>query len=247
MRSRLHLPHTPLLLIIGVLAAGLTACQDRGETEEEAAVEEATPTAVHMQEHFSQAVALRDAVIAGDLAAAEEPGTWMAEHQMEGGLPEGWAPYVAEMQNDAAEAQGATELDAVAAAAGAMAAQCGACHQAQDAMIEVSVGEAPAAEPGTAAHMARHLWAMERLWEGLVTPSDAAWTAGSEVLADEPLAGSSFGDDPQMQEELSVLADRVHALGAEAATATDLETRGQLYGDMLSTCAPCHTGVQDTP
>lgn len=244
MRSRVH---TPLPLLIAVLAAGLMACQDQGETEEEAPVQEPTPTAVHMQEHFSQAVALRDAVIAGDLAAAQKPATWMAEHQMEGGLPEGWEPYVVEMQNAAAEAQGASELDAVASAAGAMAAQCGACHQAQDAMIEVSVGEAPVAEPGTAAHMARHLWAMERLWDGLVTPSDPAWTAGSEVLADEPLASSSFGDDPQMQEELSDLASRIHALGAEAATATDLATRGQLYGEMLSTCAPCHTRLQDMP
>ena len=92
--------------------------------------------------------------------------------------------------------------------------------------------------------MARHLWAMERLWEGLVTPSDAAWAAGSGVLADEPLAGSSFSDDPQLEAELAELAGRIHALGAEAATVVELGPRGQLYGQMLATCAPCHTRVQ---
>jgi hypothetical protein len=240
-------PHTAILLIIGVLAAGVLACQDRGETGEEAAAEETMLAADHMQEHFTQAVAFRDAVIGGDLAAAQEPATWMAEHQMAGGVPEGWAPFVAEMQTAAAGAVEATELEATAAAAGAMAAQCGACHQSQGAMIDVSIGEPPAAEPGTMAHMARHQWAMERLWDGLVTPSDEAWAAGCEVLADAPLAASSFADDPRLREELGAEAARVHALGAQGAEAADLSARGQLYGQLLATCAPCHSRVQQTP
>lgn len=236
--------YASILLFVGVLTVSMTACQGRGEPGEEAAVEEATATAEHMQEHFTQAVALRDAVIDGDLTAAQEPARWMAEHQMEGGTPEGWGPYVAEMQAAAGGAVGSMELDAAASAAGTMAAQCGTCHQAQGAMIDVSIGEPPAAEPGTEAHMARHLWAMERLWDGLVTPSDAAWAAGAGVLADEPLAGSSFSDNPQLQAELAELAGRIHTLGAEAATAAELGTRGELYGQMLATCAPCHTRVQ---
>ena len=111
-------PHTCILLTIGVLAAGVLACQERGETGEEAAAEESTLAAAHMQEHFTQAIALRDAVIAGDLAAAQEPATWMAEHQMAGGVPEGWAPHVAEMQAAASGAVEATELEAAALAAG---------------------------------------------------------------------------------------------------------------------------------
>jgi cytochrome c553 len=235
--------HAHILLIVGVLTVGVTACQGRDEPQEETAGEEATSPAQHMQEHFTQAVAFRDAVIDGDLTAAQEPARWMAEHQMEGGLPEGWDSYVAEMQAAAAGAVGSMELDAAGRAAGTMAAQCGTCHQAQNAMIDVSIGDPPAAEPGTEAHMARHLWAMERLWEGLVIPSDAAWAAGSDVLADEPLGGGSFSDDPQLQAELAELAGRIHALGAEAATVQELSNRGHLYGQMLATCAPCHTRV----
>lgn len=237
---------TLVILTVAVLVTGVAACGDRGDTAEETAAEEAMQ-AQHMQEHFSYAVALRDAVIGGDLAATEEPATWMSEHEMAGGLPEGWEPYVAEMRTAAGAAAAATELEAAASAAGMMAAQCGACHQAEGATMAVSIGQPPAAEPGTAAHMARHQWAMQRLWEGLVTPSDAAWTAGLQVLADEPLAAGSFSDDPQLQEELAGLANRIHSLAADAGGAADLSARGQVYGQMLATCAPCHSRVGGTP
>ena len=148
------------------------------------------------------------------------------------------------MQSAAAGAVGATELDVAAAAAGTMAAQCGACHQAQDAMIDLSIGDPPADAPGTEAHMQRHLWAMESLWTGLVAPSDAPWVAGAEVLADDALSGGAFSEDQQLQAELVELANHLHALGAEAATVTDLQARGRLYGQMIATCAPCHTQVQ---
>jgi hypothetical protein len=125
-----------------------------------------------------------------------------------------------------------------------MAAQCGACHQAQDAMVDVPIGDPPAEAAGTEAHMERHLWAMESLWIGLVAPSDAPWAAGAEVLADEPLSAGALSEDQQLQAELAELANYLHALGAEAATVTDLQARGRLYGQMIATCAPCHTQVQ---
>jgi cytochrome c556 len=233
-----------ILLFVGALCVGSIACQGGEERGEEATVEEATEVSEHMQEHFTRAVALRDAVIDGELDAGQDPARWMADHEMEGGLPEGWGPFVAEMQVAAARAFDATELEVAASAAGTMAAQCGACHQAQDAMVDVSIGEVPVDAPGTEAHMERHLWAMESLWIGLVAPSDVAWAAGAEVLADEPLSGGAFSEDQQLQAELAELANHLHALGAEAATETDLQARGRLYGQMAATCAPCHIRVQ---
>jgi hypothetical protein len=85
--------------------------------------------------------------------------------------------------------------------------------------------------------MARHQWAADRLWEGMVGAADESWQAGLDVLARAPLPSPSPSADQV------VLATRLQRL-AEHARATlpteGLDQRAATYGEILVVCAGCH-------
>jgi cytochrome c556 len=88
--------------------------------------------------------------------------------------------------------------------------------------------------------MIRHQWAADRLWDGLVGPSDVSWQAGAEVLRDAPLFTDAVTEDVEQYEAVTKLAWQVHEIGALAATVPDHGRRAELYGTLLGTCASCH-------
>jgi len=188
----------------------------------------------HMQEHFAQVEATRLAVISGDLDAAREPARWLARHEVTEGIPEGWQQHVVQMQLAAQRVVEASEVAPAAAATAEMGAICGGCHQGMDEGAQFTFVVPPPEEPGVVAHMLRHQWAAERLWEGLVGPSEEAWTRGVAVLAEAPLQPT------ESPEEVEQLASRVHQLGVQAGEVTGFIDRAKVYGDLLATCAQCH-------
>jgi mono/diheme cytochrome c family protein len=209
--------------------------------------ENATPTvATHMQDHFTQASAVRDAVIAGDLDQLRPSARWLAEHVVSDTLPETWTPHVAAMQQAASKAAAAETAGAAAASVGAMAQACGACHSSLGG--PTFEGESPEAEESSvAADMQRHRWAADRMWEGLVGPSDTAWQAGVVALADARLTPEAMADDRTLPKEVFELAEQAHQVGAKGGGEKDPAKRAELYGRYLGTCAACHAEVGVKP
>lgn len=215
------------LLTVGLLALG--AC--RGEQS----------VAEHMREHFTQVAAIHDAVIRGDLEAVVEPATWLARHRPADSLPTGWESYVADMTLAAQRALQATTLEDAAKATAAMGLACGNCHQASAQGPRFTLGAEITTERGVAAHMQRHQWAADRMWEGLVGPSDTSWVWGAATLREAALR-------PQGQpERIEELAKLVHELGAQAEGIDEPAARASLYGDLLRTCAECHAALGRGP
>ena len=227
--------------------ASKTASQEQGQTPE-LKPSEATPTLpVHMQDHFTQAAKARDAIIAGDLTAMREPAKWLAEHEVSDTLPENWKPHVEDMQNAGELALQAETLDAAAIAISHMAQACGECHQALGG--PKFTGQSPAGEESsTVADMQRHRWAAERMWEGLIGPSQVAWDAGVAALVDAPLHPEAMGEKA-LPEEVQALAKQAHEAAKQGQTAQGLEAQATQYAEFLSTCAGCHSalGVQVKP
>jgi hypothetical protein len=90
--------------------------------------------------------------------------------------------------------------------------------------------------------MARHLWATDRLWEGVVGSSDDAWRAGLDVLAVTPLPAAQLGD------ERAMIAHRLRRLAEDARKTRgggQLVERARDYGEILVTCAACHATQVD--
>jgi mono/diheme cytochrome c family protein len=202
------------------------------------------PTNQRMWSHFLAAADVQAAVIRGDLEATMEAATWLAEYD-EPGLPDGAEAFLRELQRAAARVIEATTSEAAGAATGRIAAACGSCHREfYPGMETTKLVEPPPGEGDIAAHMARHGWAADRLWDGLALPSNAAWEAGADAFAGVPLATDDLAfDNP---EGVRALANRTHELGRRAGLETEPSLRARTYGELLSTCAACHqmTGQQ---
>jgi cytochrome c556 len=200
-----------------------------------------------MAEHFGQTLEIQQAVIEGDLETARAAAKWMAEHKDVEEFPAG-SEISLEWMNKAAETVvGATDLGGAAAAVAEMGYACGACHSHLEEGSTLIMSEPEAEDPG---HMKGHDWAVVRLWEGLVGPSDEAWMAGSSVLAEVPLrptslpeAHPSAQDAAELTAKISSLEEQVHLLGVKAGQIEDAKKRAHAYGELLATCADCHTMV----
>ena len=193
-----------------------------------------------MHQELLRAVAVREAVIAGELADTRPPARGLAEQALP--VPDAWRPHVAAMQAAAREVQDAADLEVAAAATGRLARQCGACHATVGARHDLSFPPAPPVAPGARPSMQLHQWAAERLYQGLIANNDAAWQAGADALLAAPLHIDELTADVELPEELHGLAREVHTRATEAKSTADPDTRARIYGDLLATCAACHKG-----
>ncbi len=226
-----------------MLVAAVLTLSDCGERRRQAAREEsAVSVADHMADHFKGATTIRDAVVRGNLQALRDSARWLAEHSTPQEMPGDTEPYLELMRSAATRALEATEVETAARAVASIAEACGSCHFAVGAQVRLVVDSMPAAMPGRIAHMARHKWAADRLWDGLVIPDDAEWDDGVEALGEAPLTPEDLPAD--MQPEIARLAARVHELVGAATTAESIGERSRVYGELLGTCAACHQSIE---
>ncbi len=236
-----------------VLMALLGACRSDGNGEQPVATQaptaapearpEMTPTVeALMADHFTQAATLRQAVVDGEVEAGKRAATSLAGLELGDDLPDDWRKGLDPFLAAAKKAAGATTVGELATATGELGAACGGCHQSLGGP-SFEPGDPPAGASGSAAHMQRHVWAVERLWEGVIGPSDAAWSAGTNELDETPLTPYEMGKS--VAPEVEQLATRVHDLGTKGNAVTRLPERGQLVGELLGTCSSCHAKVRE--
>jgi mono/diheme cytochrome c family protein len=211
------------------------------------AAETATPSLPeHMKEHFTRGVKIRDAVIAGDLAATKKDAQWMAEHELSASFPDAWKPHVTNFQDAAKKLLDSKELDSAADAVAGIARSCGSCHAALGGP-KLTLGSPPAEASGTTQHMARHQWAAERMWDALVTPSEDAWLKATETMADAPLVPTAVSGQKSVDKKVETLAVSVHDIAEKARADRDMKKWETAYGEFLQTCAGCHGAVGARP
>lgn len=192
----------------------------------------------HMFEHFARATLIQTAVINGKLEDAKQHAEWLALHVPHAELPTGWEPFVDRMQATAGDISAANSLIVAADATADLAGICGECHQALAFTMKLDSSSHAPMGNSVPSRMARHLWAADRLWEGLIGPNEEAWIAGAEALAEAPLRGDDIRSEGASTADY--LADRVNGLGADARRTARHSARVRLYGHLLSTCAECH-------
>lgn len=192
---------------------------------------------VQMPAHFADLLEVHSALIRGAVDDAKRAAAVIADERPSVVL-DGWAPYLAATQ-DAARAVGeAGDLQAAAVAAATLARTCGECHAAQAA----GLARADASPPGAdASPMRRHKWAFDRLWEGLVLPSDAAWQDGVGAFVELPSCDPARASSQDL-EAIRRAREQCARQEQAAAQATTLEARAKVYGALLPTCAACHAG-----
>ncbi len=236
------------IVIGGGLALVLFGC---GGTQTAAPVSDRRPAVVatpepdrehHMLQTFWMAVDARDAVIDGDLERAKTAARALVDTDYGDAFPEDWRHWVAQMQQHADDVVLAGNLDQAAQAIGALGLTCGNYHfQHAAGPTGVRAEPEPWQDPPDelVARMQRHQLAAEHLWAGLIVPSEEAWRNGTITLSRAPIAApETEGEpvDPRTAERVS----QIRALGQRARTAGSHRERGEIYGELIATCAHCH-------
>lgn len=233
-------------VFVGVLAAAI-GCRNSSTREPAPAEPAATPpesnasepaprTAETMREHFDAVDSIKAALVDGDLVTAQREVARIVGHPVDRELA-AWQPHVEQMREIGRELQRATDVRAASMAAARLGAACGSCHVALGHRPELKTAPEPAAGDPLQAEMQRHQWAADRMWEGLVAPSDELWRSGAEVLAEPSL----FGDpEPTDLSIVDRLAAEVSGLAERAQTASTQKERAEIFGEALGTCGQCH-------
>lgn len=216
----------------------------------EAATAPAPPTPVpegdtiesYMFEHFAIANYARDALITGRIGPVRRALGALSEHRYEDVSPGEWRPWIAKLQLAAKPAATAETIEDAARAVANTAAVCGECHQARGAGPHFPEDYDPDSEMGLSNsvfdRMERHVWAANRMWEGLIAPSDRAWRAGSAELANVPLKAPRR--NPPLSAAFSADLRSLRELGDQARSMLEPAERAQAYARFLVRCAQCH-------
>lgn len=231
----------PMLL---TALAGLAACSaSRADPSPGDKFEDDMMTRFHMHENFGLAHELERNLIAGRLDDAKLLARGLAQAPDESGFA-AFAKHAAQVRVHAAAIERAKTLDEALGHDAQLLGACASCHVATSAQPEFRRWPPEPTDTSTIpARMTRHLWAAERLWEGMVGDADASWRAGLDMIAATPLPNSELDAARQP------FAKKLQALAAEARkrpTSIDLATRTTTYADILRTCAACHTTKKPT-
>lgn len=227
------MPRRILLLIPALLIAG---CQPSSGPPTAA-----SPVLEQMFAHFAMARDLRTAAVNGDMDQLRVTAEALADTEPTWGMPPGSETFRRDVHAAARRVAAAADMADAAQGVAQVAAQCGACHLANDG----SLGEkfqvaAPLMNDPVTRHANRLSWASRLLWDGLVGPSEAMWRTGAAALA------STEGiPAPRGTQVPAALVDRagerLAGLGTDAAVAVDIGVRVRILGEIWATCADCHT------
>ena len=188
----------------------------------------------HMERHFDDLHTIERLLVAGKLPEATTLAHMLTRPANDPGLAM-WKDEAARVAAAASEVEHATTLDQALRREPRIAAACAACHERTRAHPMFTTAPVPPDRPSPAVRpeveMARHQWAVDRLWEGMIGASEERWRAGLEILAADPLPVSQPDDAAHLQQLARAALARPPSSVADRATS---------YGDMLVACAGCH-------
>jgi cytochrome c553 len=194
----------------------------------------------HMHENFGLLRAIEKLLIRGRLDEARSFARAIAEAPDEPGLGP-WAQHATLVRDRATSLANAGGIAEACRRAADLAEACASCHAAAGVAPEFrSPGRIPPDHPTLEARMTRHLWATDRLWEGIVGAADDSWRDGLDVLAATPLREPQIsGARLPFARQLQTLADQTRV---RLRTDT-LHDRARSYGEILVTCSGCHAAA----
>jgi cytochrome c553 len=227
-----------------VILLGLAAC---GTSSAEPTEDERAHVRDQMAGHHADAVAIRDAIVAGDMAEVKAGAKRLRDRLPMQDLPAGTATPERAFVDRLLKLEAARDTAMAGEALGGLVGACAACHQAVGATPEVPAAPEPAGGDTLAASMAAHRHAANEMWAGLVIPAPERVKRGAEVLSTAVLTPTGTPVGSPLSPLATELEVRVHDLAASAARTDDPAQRASAWGRMLGTCAACHAVTHGGP
>jgi cytochrome c553 len=183
-----------------------------------------------MLTHYADTVGMRKALVGGKLADYHSAAAAVAKDEWTPRLRGDYRPYLEAVRAAAHAGESASSPVSAAAELGKIGEACAACH------VKFGGPGSPVAPEqlteGTDPSMVAHAVATDRLWEGLILPSDLSWASGIEVLMDAPKLDSDVAD-------VAAAAHHLRDLARQGKSA-EVGQRGQIFASVITTCAGCH-------
>lgn len=217
-----------------------------------------------MAEHAQLSIVTRNALIRGDLPTARQSMRKLAFYMEHVPFPDQGREYARISKALAEQVRDGSDLEEACMAFARLSYACGQCHHALDRGPPIKLEPPPGGE-GLAVHMKRHYWAVERMWEALLSDSPKTFQRAARTLAEAPLHGPQQ-PDTETPAGATRLAYEVHdlafAAAVEGSTVEDdyvpppgeprepkPTSRGQaeIFGQLLLACSQCHTLVGVAP
>jgi hypothetical protein len=224
-------------LAVLAFSFALAGCSVSHADNGPAAYDHAAIVGVHMHQHYDMLGAIQHLVIHDDLYDVRAIAQSIADAPDEPGL-KSWPAQSALVRARAKDLATAPNNDEACRRTAQLVAACARCHV--DANVVPMFGSPPplpTAGPTVRERMARHVWAGDRLFEGMVGAVNDPWLAGLDVLATSPApwAVADPGRAP-LARRLQELAQQTRSRFAKG----DLAARAGAYSEILVTCAGCH-------
>jgi cytochrome c553 len=201
------------------------------------------PVASEMHERFAVLTDLRDHLIQGRLQPARDAARTLVDLEPPQGLPEPWRPWIAQVKAEAAKVAEARDHATAAEGVGRIAVACSDCHAEQHGGPGLAhMSDLPPQKWSEGQNMPLHKWSLDWMWLGLIGPSDEAWDRGAGELDKQPLVPKYEDAPPGGMRELEQL---VYVLASKAIDVESQQDRGELYGNLIATCAQCHVKRDD--
>jgi cytochrome c556 len=226
-----------LVALAAVLAiASLTDAAPSRDKPEERTFEEGMMLRFHMHENYGIARGLERLLLRGRLDDAKPLAAAIGEAPDAPGMG-AFAKQSAEVRRRALDLSRAKTVGEAFRLEGKLLEACASCHVHLGVVPELASVPLPSDLDTIEARMARHLWAADRLWTGIVADSQEAWTNGLDVLA----SGSRIW--PDLKADKAPLARQMQRTAdtARRVKKSTIAARATTYGELLSTCASCHT------
>lgn len=197
----------------------------------------------HMHRHVDDLREVQRLLLAGKLDEAKTRAFLLTKPASDAGLA-AWRSHAARLSDSARALTQATTIAEACRLEAQVAAACATCHVRAEplAVIYPPAPAAPANAATVDARMARHQWAADRLWEGMIAGTTVPWRQGLEVLAQTPLPFPPHAKMPALADRLQDLARG--ALESLSDRSETIDTRATTYGNMLVTCAACHQAAR---
>lgn len=202
--------------------------------------EEKTEEAKLMHERFLAVNAIRDAVIDGDLDLAKKRSQALVDNKDLLNVFADWGPSTKKMKTAIGQVAVSADLPSASVQLAVAARACGRCHESTGvATLEDESGQPPVQTSDIGGIMRQHHWAIGRMWDGLVAPSDISWRNGANALA-AIATQAQQAPEAKKHAELPALLSEVEKLAKEAATSVTNPEKTQIFGQLLTSCSGCH-------
>lgn len=201
------------------------------------------PTGDLMREHFLKVREARQALVGDDIEGARSAMAWLAANDPGfDAVPAALRPNLEAMREQAGAFGEATTLTEASMAFAGMLNYCGECHQHIEGGPEFAMPPGPDGD-ALQDQMQRHRWAIERMWEGIVSRNLETYTDGATVMNEVELRAAELPQGVLEPERVDAIITHVRELSAAAKESTDWEDRSENFGRLLATCATCHRAL----